>query len=602
MSRRTGIDGEEADGARPGQERAVGAGAGRVREDARGDCSPQGARRALSRLAPSGALAFLLTLAFTPLLLTAQASGDELGMSPFGQTMLTALAMLLAGAAITACEALARRGARRRPEARATGYAAASALPLLAGALALLVQAPAVPSTVAALTGVGCMAQLWLATRSWSREGVSQAEFAVAASLAGAAALIVALAAAPLLAYQSTALLCLAMGASGCALAAQDARRAGRFPEDGPEGDAQAQGRGGGAAGVAEGTAARSSLARVADGLRCDWQPLLGAVVCALSFGLSWNGVAAGVGGTLSAGVCLGEALGALALLALVAWRARRPDAWSPESPLALAAGVGILVWALAKGDGRSAALFSLASVSQMLLLGLLLVETQDTGRDLEPPGTLTMLGIMAFLVALLAGGALSFVVPTGVSDVAIPVTLFAFSGLVISAARRDLQRASSGTRRTRQGTSAGHDGDVAGAGGAGGSSPTGEDAQEGRGDVGAGESVEQRLRLLGTMLEDSCATMASDFGLSRRESEILPYLVRGISAPSIGARLFISPQTVKTHAHRIYAKTGTHSRDELSALFERYLTGDFRVEDDCGAARATGGGVEETCRDVFPR
>jgi hypothetical protein len=100
---------------------------------------------------------------------------------------------------------------------------------------------------------------------------------------------------------------------------------------------------------------------------------------------------------------------------------------------------------------------------------------------------------------------------------------LFAFSGLVLSAARRDLQRAPSDAGQSGQFAPGGRIGDTGGVDGAGNPSLAGKNARKGR--------------------------------------------------------------------------------DELSAPFERYLTGDFRVEDDCGAARAaTGGGVEETRQDVFPR
>ena len=64
---------------------------------------------------------------------------------------------------------------------------------------------------------------------------------------------------------------------------------------------------------------------------------------------------------------------------------------------------------------------------------------------------------------------------------------------------------------------------------------------------------------------------MAQTYGLSQREREILPFLVLGLSTTIVGERLFISPQTVKSHAHRIYAKRGIHSHDELVALFENY-------------------------------
>ena len=68
---------------------------------------------------------------------------------------------------------------------------------------------------------------------------------------------------------------------------------------------------------------------------------------------------------------------------------------------------------------------------------------------------------------------------------------------------------------------------------------------------------------------ESVFAEMREMYGLSQREGEILPLLVLGLSANVIGERLFISPQTAKSHAHRIYVKMGIHSHDELVTLFE---------------------------------
>ena len=69
---------------------------------------------------------------------------------------------------------------------------------------------------------------------------------------------------------------------------------------------------------------------------------------------------------------------------------------------------------------------------------------------------------------------------------------------------------------------------------------------------------------------EDACAAIAERFGLSRREAEVLPLALRGRTGERIAAELFISKSTVETHLRRIYAKTGTHGRQELIDLGER--------------------------------
>jgi DNA-binding CsgD family transcriptional regulator len=55
-----------------------------------------------------------------------------------------------------------------------------------------------------------------------------------------------------------------------------------------------------------------------------------------------------------------------------------------------------------------------------------------------------------------------------------------------------------------------------------------------------------------------------SDFGLSRREAELLPLLIEGLSNEEIAERLFISPHTVKNHITSIYRKAGVSNRFEL--------------------------------------
>ena len=51
---------------------------------------------------------------------------------------------------------------------------------------------------------------------------------------------------------------------------------------------------------------------------------------------------------------------------------------------------------------------------------------------------------------------------------------------------------------------------------------------------------------------------------LTDREREILLLVARGLSNDEIGAELFISPATVKTHLARIMAKTDAHDRAQL--------------------------------------
>lgn len=68
---------------------------------------------------------------------------------------------------------------------------------------------------------------------------------------------------------------------------------------------------------------------------------------------------------------------------------------------------------------------------------------------------------------------------------------------------------------------------------------------------------------------EEALHAFADRYGLTRRETEICSYLVRGRSAKHIAEELFISENTVWTHTKNIYAKTKVSGKDNLMNLFE---------------------------------
>ena len=59
-------------------------------------------------------------------------------------------------------------------------------------------------------------------------------------------------------------------------------------------------------------------------------------------------------------------------------------------------------------------------------------------------------------------------------------------------------------------------------------------------------------------------------YQLTERESEIILYLAQGYSKSSIGERLFVSENTVRTHVRKAYTKLGIHSKTQLAQLLER--------------------------------
>lgn len=63
------------------------------------------------------------------------------------------------------------------------------------------------------------------------------------------------------------------------------------------------------------------------------------------------------------------------------------------------------------------------------------------------------------------------------------------------------------------------------------------------------------------------CGLIASDYGLTAREEEVLVLVMRGVSIQSAAEMLSIAPGTVKTHINHIYKKLGVTTRDEARAL-----------------------------------
>ena len=73
---------------------------------------------------------------------------------------------------------------------------------------------------------------------------------------------------------------------------------------------------------------------------------------------------------------------------------------------------------------------------------------------------------------------------------------------------------------------------------------------------------------------EATVSSVAEEFGLTKREREILSFLAFGRSVHYIAETLVISENTAWTHVKRIYAKTGAHGKDELLGLIESRAEG----------------------------
>jgi DNA-binding CsgD family transcriptional regulator len=65
----------------------------------------------------------------------------------------------------------------------------------------------------------------------------------------------------------------------------------------------------------------------------------------------------------------------------------------------------------------------------------------------------------------------------------------------------------------------------------------------------------------------ESFGKFCEKFEISRRETEIIHEICRGLTNQQIADKLFISLQTVKDHTHRIYFKTNSNSRAQLMKM-----------------------------------
>lgn len=70
---------------------------------------------------------------------------------------------------------------------------------------------------------------------------------------------------------------------------------------------------------------------------------------------------------------------------------------------------------------------------------------------------------------------------------------------------------------------------------------------------------------------QDIVLQMSSDFGLSQREAQILPLLLKGRTLARIQEELYISQSTVNTHIRHIYQKCKVNNKQELLDLVDKY-------------------------------
>ena len=86
-----------------------------------------------------------------------------------------------------------------------------------------------------------------------------------------------------------------------------------------------------------------------------------------------------------------------------------------------------------------------------------------------------------------------------------------------------------------------------------------------------AGPSPSSPSRSPPRSLEQHCACVARDYGLTPRESEVIVLLAYGRTLSIIARDLQIAKGTARTHIENIYRKLDVHKQQELIDLVETY-------------------------------
>ncbi|MEG2319287.1 MAG: LuxR C-terminal-related transcriptional regulator, partial [Mucinivorans sp.] len=75
---------------------------------------------------------------------------------------------------------------------------------------------------------------------------------------------------------------------------------------------------------------------------------------------------------------------------------------------------------------------------------------------------------------------------------------------------------------------------------------------------------------------DKACQAIATHYGLTPRESEVLEFLARGRTLPIVARDLQIAKNTARSHIEKIYQKLGVHKQQDLIDLVESWQSKEF--------------------------
>ncbi len=79
-------------------------------------------------------------------------------------------------------------------------------------------------------------------------------------------------------------------------------------------------------------------------------------------------------------------------------------------------------------------------------------------------------------------------------------------------------------------------------------------------------------MKVMEYFRDNQPAVSPEQFGLTKREKEILGLLNKGMSYKQIADTCFISLETLNSHIKNTYQKLNVHSRSEIAAMFGKFI------------------------------
>lgn len=233
----------------------------------------------------------------------------------------------------------------------------------------------------------------------------------------------------------------------------------------------------------------------------------------------------------------------------------RFPGLWNLSAVIAL---TGLFLVPIVGGEGSALALAFVFCAQTMTVMLLWLVLADVARHDARSPYAVFGAGWLAYSLPFAAGEAAGLIARhAGIATMALLLLGYVFTVVCLLVLNEDtfeerrlfgdLEAPRVAVEGERMAAAAGEDG---------GRAP---DERTAGADAGRASSAAPAPSLV----------LGERFGLTEREAEVAELMAGGRSKGYIAETLFVSENTVRSHAKHVYAKMGVHSRQELIDRFE---------------------------------